>query len=166
MLQCPVSCQDGSWPPTGQARARALRAFKKVNILQIELFIIPLILENHITLVTVDMISRTIRYYDSNNQSQPLWTASRADKVLGHTVDFLSHLHTLKEIPFYENQWSRHHETAMPQQRDDYNCGVFVLLYARKIINQQPVNFESQDMNRYRVRLLNELVTGKLIELF
>uniref|UniRef100_A0A3P9HG57 Ubiquitin-like protease family profile domain-containing protein n=1 Tax=Oryzias latipes TaxID=8090 RepID=A0A3P9HG57_ORYLA len=112
---------------------------KKVDLFSKWLLLIPIHLEIHWSLVTVTMATKTISYYDSQGI------------VFRHTTD----VSTVVPHRFFSPQ-------GIPQQKNDSDCGVFVLEYCRCLSVKQPLLFSQDDMPRIRKRIYKELCDCRL----
>lgn len=122
---------------------------KKVDLFSKRLLLIPIHLEIHWSLITVDMTNQHINYYDSQGI------------VFKHTVDnimryILSEAKEKKQA-VYQKGWKMIVNKGIPQQRNDSDCGVFVLEYCRCLALKQPLQFTQEDMPRVRKRIYKEL---------
>ncbi|XP_067085899.1 sentrin-specific protease 5 [Osmerus mordax] len=122
---------------------------KKVDLFSKRLLLIPIHLEIHWSLITVDMTNQHINYYDSQGI------------VFKHTVDnimryILSEAKEKKQAVFQKG-WKMIINKGIPQQKNDSDCGVFVLEYCRCLALKHPLQFSQDDMPRVRKRIYKEL---------
>ncbi|KAM4549101.1 uncharacterized protein PAE49_017064 [Odontesthes bonariensis] len=127
---------------------------KKVDLFSKWLVLIPIHLEIHWSLVTVTMATKTISYYDSQGI------------VFRHTTDnimkyLLSEAREKKQLAFQKG-WKITIIKGIPQQKNDSDCGVFVLEYCRRLSVKQPLLFSQDDMPRIRKRIYKELCDFRL----
>ncbi|KAM3620423.1 uncharacterized protein V6R79_023261 [Siganus canaliculatus] len=127
---------------------------KKVDLFSKWLLLIPIHLEIHWSLVTVTMATKTISYYDSQGI------------VFRHTTDnimkyLLSEARERKQTLFQKG-WKISIIRGIPQQKNDSDCGVFVLEYCRCLSVKQPLLFSQDDMPRIRKRIYKELCDCRL----
>ncbi|XP_051232903.1 sentrin-specific protease 3 isoform X2 [Dicentrarchus labrax] len=127
---------------------------KKVDLFSKWLLLIPIHLEIHWSLVTVTMATKTISYYDSQGI------------VFRHTTDnimkyLLSEAREKKQTAFQKG-WKITIIKGIPQQKNDSDCGVFVLEYCRCLSVKQPLLFSQEDMPRIRKRIYKELCDCRL----
>ncbi|KAG7259473.1 hypothetical protein CRUP_037135 [Coryphaenoides rupestris] len=99
---------------------------KKVDLFSKWLLLVPIHLEIHWSLITVNTATKTISYYDSQGV------------VFKHTID------------------------GIPQQKNDSDCGVFVLEYCRRLSRKEPLSFSQDDMPHIRKRIYKELCDRRL----
>lgn len=127
---------------------------KKVDLFSKWLLLIPIHLEIHWSLVTVTMATKTISYYDSQGI------------VFRHTTDnimkyLLSEAREKKQAAFQKG-WKITIIKGIPQQKNDSDCGVFVLEYCRRLSVKQPLLFSQDDMPSIRKRIYKELCDCRL----
>ncbi|KAM9848524.1 uncharacterized protein ACBR49_007857 [Aulostomus maculatus] len=127
---------------------------KKVDLFSKWLLLIPIHLEIHWSLVTVAMATKTINYYDSQGI------------VFRHTTDnimkYLQSEAREKKQTAFQKGWKITIIKGIPQQKNDSDCGVFVLEYCRCLSVKQPLLFSQEDMPRIRKRIYKELCDCRL----
>uniref|UniRef100_A0A8C7Z7R9 Ubiquitin-like protease family profile domain-containing protein n=1 Tax=Oryzias sinensis TaxID=183150 RepID=A0A8C7Z7R9_9TELE len=127
---------------------------KKVDLFSKWLLLIPIHLEIHWSLVTVTMATKTISYYDSQGI------------VFRHTTDnimkYLQNEAREKKQAAFQKGWKITIIRGIPQQKNDSDCGVFVLEYCRCLSVKQPLLFSQDDMPRIRKRIYKELCDCRL----
>uniref|UniRef100_A0A8C6USH4 SUMO specific peptidase 5 n=1 Tax=Neogobius melanostomus TaxID=47308 RepID=A0A8C6USH4_9GOBI len=132
---------------------------KKIDLFSKWLVLIPIHLEIHWSLVTVSMAHKTISYYDSQGIVfrhttevivSPLYLALSGLTIAG-AAEFVLTL-TLGLVC----------SQGIPQQKNDSDCGVFVLEYCRCLSVRQPFRFSQEDMPRIRKRIYKELCDCRL----
>ncbi|XP_029356910.1 sentrin-specific protease 5-like [Echeneis naucrates] len=127
---------------------------KKVDLFSKWLLLIPIHLEIHWSLVAVTMATKTISYYDSQGI------------VFRHTTDnimkYLLSEAREKEHTAFQKGWKITIIKGIPQQKNDSDCGVFVLEYCRRLSMKQPLLFSQEDMPHIRKRIYKELCDCRL----
>lgn len=122
---------------------------KKIDLFSKWLVLIPIHLEIHWSLVTVSMANKTINYYDSQGI------------VFRHTTEnimkYLQSEAKEKKQAAFQKGWKITIIKGIPQQKNDSDCGVFVLEYCRCLSVKQPLRFSQEDMPRIRKRIYKEL---------
>ncbi|TSK53627.1 Sentrin-specific protease 5 [Bagarius yarrelli] len=101
----------------------------KVDVFSKRLLLIPLHLEIHWSLITVDVTKQNINFYDSQ----------------GILFKFAVE--------------------GIPQQKNDNDCGVFVLEYCKCLAFKEPLLFTQEDMPKVRKRIYKELCDCELTDL-
>ncbi|XP_028443746.1 sentrin-specific protease 5 isoform X3 [Perca flavescens] len=127
---------------------------KKVDLFSKWLLLFPIHLEIHWSLITVTMATKTISYYDSQGI------------VFRHTTDnimkYLQSEAREKQQTAFQKGWKVTIIKGIPQQKNDSDCGVFVLEYCRCLSVKQPLLFSQEDMPRIRKRIHKELCDCRL----
>ncbi|KAM8874621.1 uncharacterized protein AB9W97_015860 [Spinachia spinachia] len=122
---------------------------KKVDLFSKWLLLFPIHLEIHWSLITVTMATKTISYYDSQGI------------VFRHTTDnimkYLQSEAREKQQAAFQKGWKITIIKGIPQQKNDSDCGVFVLEYCRCLSVKQPLLFSQEDMPLIRKRIHKEL---------
>ncbi|XP_019733648.1 sentrin-specific protease 5-like [Hippocampus comes] len=122
---------------------------KKVDLFSKWLLLIPIHLEIHWSLVTVTMATKTINYFDS----QGIVFRHTADNIMKYLQ---SEAQEKKKTDFLKG-WKIAIIKGIPQQKNDSDCGVFVLEYCRCLSVKKPLLFSQDDMPRIRKRIYKEL---------
>uniref|UniRef100_A0A3Q2Z3T8 Sentrin-specific protease 5-like n=1 Tax=Hippocampus comes TaxID=109280 RepID=A0A3Q2Z3T8_HIPCM len=124
---------------------------KKVDLFSKWLLLIPIHLEIHWSLVTVTMATKTINYFDSQGIVFR-HTADVSDKLSFHAKHHFEYIFIWLCI-----NWGSLTPQGIPQQKNDSDCGVFVLEYCRCLSVKKPLLFSQDDMPRIRKRIYKEL---------
>jgi len=133
----------------GFEEARKWSQLTVVNILNYRLLLVPVHLGTHWILLTVDNLARTISTYDSmGDQHLELCVA------IIHVLD--------REVAAHGEPPRKYRMVDpgdIPQQTNTDDCGVFVLLYARKIVRGQSVqSIKAKDINMSRLKIAWEII--------
>ncbi|CAL8348149.1 unnamed protein product [Gadus morhua 'NCC'] len=127
---------------------------KKVDLFSKWLLLVPIHLEIHWSLITVNTATKTISYYDSQGV------------VFKHTIDnimkYLQSEALEKKQTNYQKGWRMLIIRGIPQQKNDSDCGVFVLEYCRRLSMKEPLHFSQEDMPHIRKRIYKELCDYRL----
>lgn len=127
---------------------------KKVDLFSKKIILIPLHLEIHWSLITVDVAKQNINFYDS----QGILFKFALDNVLKY---ILAEAKEKKQLVFQKG-WKMVVNKMIPQQKNDNDCGVFVLEYCKCLAFTKPLLFTQEDMPRVRKRIYRELCDCKL----
>jgi len=69
-----------------------------------------------------------------------------------------------KKIQFKKEDWTLKQYTVrdrkVPQQRNSFDCGIFVCMYADFLLVDLPFRFSQDDMDFFRLRLCAEIIRG------
>ncbi|XP_036410401.1 uncharacterized protein LOC118795781 [Megalops cyprinoides] len=129
---------------------------KKVDLFSKRLLLIPVHLEVHWSLISVDISSKTIRFYDSQGM------------VFKHAMENVFKYMTTeakeKKCTAFQKGWKTTVNKRIPQQKNDNDCGVFVLEYCKCLASGKPLQFSQADMPRIRKRIYKELCDCKLTD--
>ncbi|XP_037530961.1 ubiquitin-like-specific protease 1C [Nematolebias whitei] len=128
---------------------------KNVEIFQKDLLLIPIHLEVHWSLVSVDISRRTITYFDSQR------TLNR--RCPKHIFKYLQAEAIKKDKQDFLTGWKGLFKMNVGRQNNDSDCGAFVLQYCKCLALGQPFSFGQQDMPRLRRQMYKELCHCKLI---
>uniref|UniRef100_A0A672GTA3 Sentrin-specific protease 5-like n=1 Tax=Salarias fasciatus TaxID=181472 RepID=A0A672GTA3_SALFA len=127
---------------------------KNVDIFQKDLLLIPIHLEVHWSLVSVDIRGRAITYFDSQR------TLNR--RCPKHIFKYLQAEAIKKEQRDFLTGWKGFFKMNVGRQNNDSDCGAFVLQYCKCLALGQPFGFGQQDMPRLRRQMYKELCHCKL----
>ncbi|KAL0161789.1 hypothetical protein M9458_045514, partial [Cirrhinus mrigala] len=90
-----------------------------VDLFSKTLILIPLHLEIHWSLITVDVSKQSINFYDS----QGILFKFAVDNVMKYILAEAKE----KKQPDFQKGWKMVINKTIPQQKNDNDCGVFVL---------------------------------------
>ncbi|XP_018095274.1 sentrin-specific protease 3 isoform X2 [Xenopus laevis] len=126
----------------------------KVDIFNKQLLLIPIHLEVHWSLVCVDVLNRTITYFDSQR------TLNR--RCPKHIAKYLQAEAVKKDRPEYVSGWKGLFKMNVARQNNDSDCGAFVLQYCKFLALGLPFTFGQHDMPKLRRKIYKELCHCKL----
>uniref|UniRef100_A0A8C7CRZ1 SUMO specific peptidase 3b n=1 Tax=Oncorhynchus kisutch TaxID=8019 RepID=A0A8C7CRZ1_ONCKI len=127
---------------------------KNVDIFQKDLLLIPIHLEVHWSLVSVDIPRRAITYFDSQR------TLNR--RCPKHIAKYLQAEAVKKDQRDFLTGWKGYFKMNVGRQNNDSDCGAFVLQYCKTLALGQPFSFGQQDMPKLRRLMYKELCHCKL----
>ncbi|XP_051509811.1 uncharacterized protein LOC127415207 [Myxocyprinus asiaticus] len=127
---------------------------KNVDIFKKDLLLIPIHLEVHWSLVSVDIKQRSITYFDSQR------TLNR--RCPKHIFKYLQAEAMIKEQRDFLTGWKGFFKMNVGRQNNDSDCGAFVLQYCKCLALGQPFTFIQQDMPKLRRLMYRELCHCKL----
>ena len=116
------------------------------------LLLVPIHLGTHWCLAAVNFRDQQLCYYDSLNG-----TNKRCLELLKEYIMSLSELHVVN------NKWCTVFPHKLPQQKNHYDCGVFICMYARQLACNGSFNFTQQDIIQIRRHMVIELLFKKLL---
>ena len=146
----------------GAARERGTVA--QGGIFYLEYVFVPIIVGgNHWVLVVVDLRAQRLAYYDSMRSDS--WddpTQQRLTNVFRWL--FLERERHHQDATEYFATWQPHVWVAsgMPQQRNAFDCGVFMCQTANYIAQNGQLNFSQQNMPAFRLRMACEIGRARL----
>ncbi|XP_040423909.1 sentrin-specific protease 5 isoform X3 [Cygnus olor] len=135
---------------------------EKVDLFKKTLLLIPIHLEVHWSLITVNIPSRIISFYDSQGIHFKFCVENIRKYLLTEAKE--------KNRPEFLQGWQTAVTKCIPQQKNDSDCGVFVLQpfpfpqYCKCLALDQPFQFSQEDMPRVRKRIYKELCERQLID--
>ncbi|XP_023699569.2 uncharacterized protein [Paramormyrops kingsleyae] len=129
---------------------------KKVDLFSKSLLLIPIHLEIHWSLITVDICNQQINFYDS----QGITFKHVVDNILRYILAEAKE----KKCAVYQKGWKMIINKSIPQQKNDSDCGVFVLEYCKCLAMKEPLQFTQEDMPKVRKRIYKELCECQLKE--
>lgn len=127
---------------------------KKADLFSKWLLLIPIHLEIHWSLITVTMATKTINYYDS----QGIVFRNTTNNIM----KYLQSEAREKKQAAFQKGWKTSIIKGIPQQKNDSDCGVFVLEYCRRLSLKQPLLFSQNNMPQIRKRIYKELCNCRL----
>jgi sentrin-specific protease 1 len=132
---------------------------RKIDVFALDKVLVPVHLGNHWCLAVINVAARRIEYYDSFGHDNP-----DCMHIL-HRYLADEHLHKKKAPLPDADQWSDVTPSNHPQQKNTYDCGMFMLEFARysamrvgdaKALPRFP--FSQADIPECRRRALLELI--------
>ncbi|XP_044525457.1 sentrin-specific protease 5 [Gracilinanus agilis] len=129
---------------------------KKVDLFKKSLLLIPIHLEVHWSLITVTLSNRIISFYDSQGIHFKFCVENIRKYLLTEARE--------KNRPEFLQGWQTAVTKCIPQQKNDSDCGVFVLQYCKCLAFERPFQFSQEDMPRVRRRIYKELCERRLLD--
>ena len=118
---------------------------------------------NHWTLISIDMQNEEITHYNSFLQQN-----LRNKKAVNIKFEFAKYFLTFEAKITKFSTWRCKEITNLPQQSNDYDCGMFICAFARSICNNISdksinFNFSQSNMPHFRSLMFNEIMKMELI---
>ena len=136
---------------------------KAVDIFSMELLLIPLHLQTHWCLATIDFTLQRFCYYDSlqamNSTLQAMNSTSL--QLLRQYIQQKSFY--CKSVDYKFSQWPDVYQKNIPQKFNNSDCGVSVCMYARYLSERSPFCFTQTDIPIIRKHMVLELLFKKLL---
>ena len=130
--------------------------YRNEQVMSREKILIPVCENKHWFLIVIDLKSLQLLCID------PLYfqTNQRLEDIRDN---YLFHLYTSYGMAFPSFSLDVCTRATIPAQEDGYNCGPFLLAFAKSIFYNLPAfDFQSSDMDQFRMILADELTTQKL----
>ena len=133
------------------------RWLRREDIFSYHYILIPINLPNHWVLCVVDFENFAIKIFNSLQTDN--------DHGIGEVIlAFLRREHLHKKGKDLDHLLYRTEVvTDIPRQTNDFDCGVFVILYALCVSRQQTMTFDQSDIPSWRLRILAEIVNNRLV---
>ncbi|MPC27623.1 Sentrin-specific protease 1 [Portunus trituberculatus] len=130
---------------------------KSVDIFTYDILLIPIHLDVHWCMATVDFRKRCISYYDSMLGDNP--------ECLKLILEYLEAEHLdKKKTPYKTAAWKLECPKNIPEQMNGSDCGVFSCTFAEFKSRLSPLDFTQEDMPYFRQRMVYEIIKGELLE--
>lgn len=142
---------------TTQGYKRINRWTKNVDVFNKKklLFPIHIVDEDHWVLVCVDFTQKTIKFYDSLGCDG-----------FDYMKVIMSYLvlegEQKKKLHFCFDSWRLSNVSELPLQENNWDCGVFLCVYAEYLARDAFFNFNQSMMNTFRNTILLEIKYKKL----
>ncbi|XP_063607568.1 sentrin-specific protease 1-like isoform X2 [Penaeus indicus] len=139
---------------TGYSTVR--RWTKKVDVFSMDLLLVPVHLGMHWCLATMDLRSKSIRYYDS--------MLGDNERCLEALKRYLESEHEDKKKAKYDTgDWTLENMKDIPQQMNGSDCGMFACKFAEYLSRDATITFDQQHMPYFRRRMIYEIVKASLL---
>uniref|UniRef100_A0A0E0LBR1 Ubiquitin-like protease family profile domain-containing protein n=1 Tax=Oryza punctata TaxID=4537 RepID=A0A0E0LBR1_ORYPU len=135
------------------------RWWKGVDIFKKAYIIIPVHADAHWSLVIICMPAKedqsgpTILHLDSLKFHSSRFIFSTVERFLKEEWNYLNKTGSLEDCHLHESVWKnlprkiRKKAVTVPQQDNEYDCGVFVLYYMRRFIEEAPERLNNKDLS-------------------
>jgi hypothetical protein len=131
----------------------------KINIFTLHKIFIPIFLNVHWTLVMVDMTNCNVQYFDSSGSNGTLIM----DNIFHWIKD---EARERKTADFDGSKWKKiSHRKGIPQQTNDFDCGVFTICCASYLSDDFPLTFTQSEMQQFRDKISYAIMTSSLVYL-
>lgn len=142
---------------TGFFYNRVAKWTKSVDIFSLAKVIFPVhVGDNHWCLGVINIKLKRFEYYDSLGLTNP--------RCIQNLKKYINEEHTAKKgSPIDLSTWGEHNiGSKNPQQKNYYDCGVFMLKFAEFVSNDQRLTFSQDHMPFFRKQLVLQICNGKL----
>ncbi|XP_060880475.1 uncharacterized protein LOC132952259 [Metopolophium dirhodum] len=128
---------------------------KNIDIFSMQKLFIPIHIKDHWCLVYVCFPQKSINYYDSMGRSN----MNCIQLILKYLM--LEH-DDKKGEDYHPSGWLLTNVKNCPRQTNNWDCGVFVCMYAENLSRGAPLNFSQQHMGKFRRQIALEIKRKKL----
>lgn len=136
-----------------------LTIFKDVDIV-----LIPVVVNYHWTLAVIRPKLHKIQYY---NSFLPCLSTKKVPDIFDKLTKYVR-FQFQNEMGYQldMSDWTMEYDKNIPQQTNNYDCGVFICAYAKYIARSMPLEnaFTENDMIDFRQKIANEIREGKLLQ--
>lgn len=134
-------------PQNGYDYSNVKKWSKKFKVFEKDKIFCPVnVNDNHWSMLIIYVQEKKIAYYDSMQVN--------GKKYLESALQYLADESLTMNLPFDKEQWEFIMYTdRLPLQENDYDCGVFVLMYADFITNDLPLVFGQEHMELFRKKM-------------
>lgn len=129
---------------------------RKVDIFSYDVIPIPVHKNIHWCMAIIHFKNKTIRYYDSMGAPDNMVLNSLEEYLEAESLD-------KRKAPFDKSGWTKENMQGIPQQENGSDCGVFSCMFAEFVARNRPIAFSQQHMQYFRMRMVYEICTGKLL---
>lgn len=127
----------------------------KPDIFTYDMILVPIHAANHWRLGIVHPAQEIIEHYDS--------LGSDGSDILPHLLQYIkSEYEDKKKTTLNTDSWTTKSSTT-PRQTNNIDCGIFICSYAAMTATGSAVNFNQEDIDRHRQRIMCEIMTNQLI---
>ncbi|CAJ0581621.1 unnamed protein product, partial [Mesorhabditis spiculigera] len=143
----------------GKGYPSVARWTRKVDVFEKDILLVPVHLEVHWCMATINVRAKKIEYFDSMGGYRA------GAECLEHLLKYLEKEADNKNKPpgtFVRSEWEAIFRENIPQQRNGYDCGVFASQFAEAASRHAPIQFRQENIDYFRERMVWELVNQKL----
>ena len=138
----------------GKYMYRNVRRWSKrqqVKIIDLKKVFIPIHVGNsHWCLAVINFCDKNFEYYDS--------LGGDGKTCLNYLRQYVGdEAKRYSDVDYKFTGWSNIYPTNIPQQLNDYDCGVFTLKYADYLSDSCPFNFSQDDMSFFRKLMILQI---------
>jgi sentrin-specific protease 1 len=135
---------------------------RKFDVFSLEKVYIPVHVGQHWTLVVVDLVKKGVHYYDSYISSDN----GEAIDIMEDTLTWLQdEARDKKETILNADEYTLFPtDESVPQQENGYDCGVFTIIAAKLLSNNQSLEYSQKDMGLFRTQIEIDILEGELPE--
>lgn len=135
---------------------------KKIDIFSFDRMIVPMnVGRNHWALGFVDLRAKIVRYYDSLAAGTVHTRFS--EFILKYLEDEFRDKRKHEECPQFTTEFSTEIVDDIPQQRNGYDCGVFMCSFAECLANGRDwIDFDQTFITDMRRKIITQILSNKI----
>lgn len=130
---------------------------RKVDIFNYDIIPVPVHVGGvHWCMAIIHLKDKTIKYYDSMGTPNIRVLNALEQYLKDESLD-------KKKIEFDTSNFKKEFVSDCPRQMNGSDCGVFSCMFAEYISRGRNITFSQQHMNYFRLKMVLEIVNGKLL---
>jgi len=144
---------------------RRVQAFKEregFKLFDHDLILFPICHQAHWSLAALDLENRQIRHFDPLTGIPDVKLTNKIKLYLDYQVIARGYENNPMTPLFH----SQERISEFQLQKNNYDCGVFVMMYARSLMMNKPFEYTQEHMPLLRQRISLELIQDKIDEIF
>ncbi|XP_004348373.1 sentrin/SUMO-specific protease 15 [Capsaspora owczarzaki ATCC 30864] len=130
---------------------------RNVDLFSKDFIVVPVHLDVHWCLAVFDMKRQVLDYYDSMGGINSSGTAALVAYLHQESLD-------KRQQALPADVWVSTHQENIPEQRNGYDCGVFMCQFAERVTRSAALDFSQSDMQSFRRRMAFELLEMRLLK--
>lgn len=127
-----------------------------IEISAYDMLLVPVYSMCHWTLIVVKPNEKIMDYYDSYERNS---TKEEKTDVLELYLEFLT-----EKFPHVDKENWKYNVHDVPQQNNDYDCGIFCCIFAKYVSKEVQFNFQANNMLFFRALIAYGILNERLIE--
>jgi len=131
---------------------------KGVDIFSFDMVLVPIHMDSHLSLATIDFRVPGVFYYDS------LGVTVHNNAILSALLHYLSMEHMDKKGEHFDLSMFAKHTVKTPLQENGSDCGVFCCKVGDYLSRDLQLEFSQGDIKYFRKRMIFEVLRGVLLE--
>lgn len=128
----------------------------KVDVFSFDIVLVPVHETIHWSIAIINLKNKTVEYYNPMGSTENLVFSELIEYMKSESID-------KKQTAFDTLGWSFGNVQDIPKQSNGSDCGVFCCMYAEFITRNQHLIFTQQDMIHFRMKMIYEIFTGKML---
>jgi sentrin-specific protease 1 len=139
--------------PANYNYSNVQRWYRHLDLMTMDKVIIPINIRNtHWALAVIQPMDRSIQYYDSLSSKGKVYTDALARWMNDRT--------NFSGLVTWDCSCPR---ILVPQQTNDYDCGVFTVCCADRLAIDLDLDYTQQDMSTLRIKIGTDLLRGSIL---